>query len=69
MTRGAGRPADSAAAVIRGTTCSDIARSSHIHAIVPSVRSPASRSMSGASAASRIGADSPPGTVSIACTE
>ena len=54
-TRGEGRPAFSAAFVIRGTTCSAIARSSAIQSTVPSVRSPAIRSITGPSAASSTG--------------
>ena len=53
MTRGAGLPA--AALVMRGTTCSPMARSSAIHRIVPDACSPARRSMTGPSAASTTG--------------
>ena len=53
--RGDGRPASAAALVRRGTTYSPMARSSAIHRIVPDVCSPAIRSITGASAASRIG--------------
>ena len=53
--RGAGRPAASAALVRCGTTCDPMARSSAIQRIVPSVRSPASRSICGPSAASSTG--------------
>ena len=45
--RGAARPAASAARVMLGTTCVAITRSSAIQRIVPSVRSPATRSMTG----------------------
>ena len=51
ITRGTGRPTPSAAAVRRGTTWVSMAFSSHIQVMVPSARSPASFSMSGASAA------------------
>ena len=50
-TRGAGRPASVAAAVIFGTTWVSIAFSSASQRIVPSARAPASRSMTGPSAA------------------
>ena len=55
MIRGAGRPAFSAALVIRGAMCSPIARSSAIHSTVPSVSSPAICSITGPSAATRTG--------------
>ena len=45
-------PAAAAAFVMRGTTCSPIARSSAIQRIVPDASSPAMRSITGASAAS-----------------
>src|SRR5579859_2516596 len=51
-TRGAGPPALSAAFVMRGRTCSEMARSSAIHSRVPFVRSPAIWSITGPSAAS-----------------
>ena len=54
-TRGRGRPASSAAFVMRGTMWSPIARSSAIQRIVPDACSPATRSITGASAARRIG--------------
>ena len=54
-TTRAGRPAPSAAFVIRGTTCSAMARSSAIHSTVPSARSPAIRSITGPSAARSTG--------------
>ena len=49
--RGAGRPASVAALVMRGTTYSPMARSSAIQRIVPDACDPASRSITGASAA------------------
>ena len=53
--RGAGRPAASAAALIRGATWEPIARSSASQRMVPSVRSPARRSIAGPSAAMSTG--------------
>ena len=54
---------------MRGTTWSPIACSFAQYVMVPSVSSPASRSISGASAATRIGiGGSAPGTTSIAST-
>ena len=50
--RGAGRPASAAAALIFGAMCDSIACSSASHRIVPSVRDPASCSITGPSAAS-----------------
>jgi hypothetical protein len=51
MTRGVGRPAACAAAARRGTRYSPCVRTSPIHVMVPSARSPASRNINGAKAA------------------
>lgn len=66
---GAGRPAPPAAAVIRGTTCSPIARSSAIHSMVPSARSPASCSIVGPSADNRIETPNESVTSTGECTQ
>ena len=63
ITREPVRPAEAAAAVMRGTTCSAVGTlASPIQVMVPSVRSPASRSMPGPSAARKIGTPAAPGT-------
>ena len=54
-TRGAGRPASAAAAVIAGTMWLSIVAGPVIHNTVPSASRPASRSIRGASAASSTG--------------
>ena len=58
-------PGAAAARVMRGTMCSASARSFAQYVMVPSATSPASFNISGASAATRIGAGDAPGTSSI----
>ena len=60
-TRGLGRPAACAAAVMVGTMCSRTVAGPVIHSTVPSASSPASRSMAGPSAASSSGTGLGPG--------
>ena len=61
-----GRPAAAAASQMRGTVCSRSVCGPVIQVIVPSVSRPASASMRGASAATRIGQGVAPGTATFA---
>ena len=65
--RGVGRPAASAAARMRGATCSAIARAFAIQRMVPSARSPATRNSLGASAETSSGTGIAGGGVAPRC--
>ena len=64
-TRGLGRPAASAAAVMVGTMCERTVAGPVIHSTVPSAYSAASRSIRGPSAASSSGTGVGPGVASV----